>query len=170
MEEIEKIQEMLKQAGIPFEVRPFNSWGIQVCYPSIKNRFCDIVYHRYSNGYEEGLLAIQGLLTKAESDIDSELGYLTAEDIFKRIRKHYCENNLKVGIKLKCVIKPRCSVTWFYVGKTYEVGNIFEDEIQMLDNDKWWSWFSISEEDYEGLKYLWHYFSIEQNNMEEENE
>ena len=40
-------------------------------------------------GNQSDLLEIQGCMSRDEMNADSVLGYLTAEDIFKRIRKNY---------------------------------------------------------------------------------
>jgi hypothetical protein len=44
-------------------------------------------YGSYGNSCDE--LEIMGLLTPEEVEYDSVVGYLTAEDVFERIRKHY---------------------------------------------------------------------------------
>lgn len=76
---------MLEDAGIPNEVRQLYD-GFQIAYPSFDNCVCDIILHQYSYGCDHGLLEIMGLLTDEESDIDSVLGWLTAEQVFDRIR------------------------------------------------------------------------------------
>ena len=93
--EIFKLKEMLEKAGIPFiwiEHKDFRN-GYQILYPEggLKN-VCSVIEHSFSYGNEKDLLEIQGLLTKKEEKDDSVLGYLTAENVFKRIKKHYRES------------------------------------------------------------------------------
>lgn len=99
-DELEKLDDLLTEAGIPFE-----NFGMQLCYygpdgrPKPKDStvwqgsgvgaVCSVI----ANGYEssEGLLEISGLLTREEMDRvhDTVLGHLTAKDVFARIRAHY---------------------------------------------------------------------------------
>ena len=44
-------------------------------------------------GSEEDKLEITGLLTEIEEEEDSVRGWLTAEEVFKRIKKHIEEEN-----------------------------------------------------------------------------
>lgn len=84
--EMNKLINLLTSENIPFETR--KSWDntIQVLYPSIKNHTCDIVCHSGSIGSEKGLLEIMGLTSNEDVE-----GYLTAEEVFKRIKKNYIE-------------------------------------------------------------------------------
>ena len=89
--EILRLDEMLNEAGIPHTLhRMFD--GFQVCYPT-NNRESDIVMdaiqHYGSYGNAGNKLEIMGLLTPEEEECDSVLGYLTAEEVFERIRKHH---------------------------------------------------------------------------------
>lgn len=89
--EMQKLINLLTEANIPFEVR--DCWGTpQVCYPDAndKTRVCDAVCHPGSYGYHNGLLEIMGLVDVADVGDDVE-GWLTAEDVFSRIQKHYQE-------------------------------------------------------------------------------
>ena len=49
---------------------------------------CSVIY---GYGSEKGLLEISGLMTdeEYEKENDSVLGYLTAENVFARIKKHW---------------------------------------------------------------------------------
>lgn len=89
--EMNKLIEMLNNANIPFELTAdiLDNENNQVWYPSYKNPICDVICHQYSYGGEKGLLEIMGLLTEEEAEYDSVIGYLTAENIFKRIEQHY---------------------------------------------------------------------------------
>ena len=89
--EMNKLIEMLNDANIPFELTTDveGNENNQVWYPSQKNRVCDVICHQYSYGGRDGLLEIMGLLTEEEAEYDSVVGYLTAEDVFNRIKNHY---------------------------------------------------------------------------------
>lgn len=90
-DEIFKLEAMLKAEGIPFVYhrRP-DMCGFQICYPEDgENRVCSIILHSGSYGREQGLLEIMGLLKPEEEEHDSVAGYLTAEDVFERIKAHH---------------------------------------------------------------------------------
>jgi len=87
MEEIEKLKEMLKKSGIPFEEVEMNG-GKQIIYSYKNNRVLDAVCHSFSYGHEQGLLEIMGLLTEEESKYDEVAGWLTAKDVYSRIKRH----------------------------------------------------------------------------------
>lgn len=85
--EMQKLITMLTDANIPFEVR--DCWSTpQVCYPTSADRICDAVCHFFSYGHESGLLEIMGLVDVEEVGDEVE-GWLTAEEVFSRILKHY---------------------------------------------------------------------------------
>lgn len=99
-DELEKLDDMLTEAGVPFE-----NFGMQICYYGPEGRpkpkdsnvwqgpgvgaVCSAIANGY--GSSEGLLEISGLMTQEEMDMvhDTVLGHLTAEDVFVRIRSHY---------------------------------------------------------------------------------
>lgn len=99
-DELDKLDNLLKVAGIPFE-----NFGMQICYYGPEGRpkpesntvwqgpgvgaVCSVIANGY--GSSEGLLEISGLMTKEEMDRvhDTVLGHLTAEDVFARIKGHY---------------------------------------------------------------------------------
>lgn len=89
--EILKLDKMLNEAKIPHTLdRWMDGW--QVCYPveDYENgRVMDAIEHCGSYGHEKDLLEIMGLLTPEEEKDDSVKGWLTAEDVFERIKKHY---------------------------------------------------------------------------------
>lgn len=90
--EMEKLKSLLQEAGIPFEEDPaFNlsMGGMGIQYPSKKDCVCDVILHQGSYGHDVGALEIMGLLTDEEAEQDSVVGWLDAEDVFERIRKHY---------------------------------------------------------------------------------
>ena len=89
-QEILKLDRMLTDASIPHTLdRFFDGW--QVCYPTREEPelVMDAIEHYGSYGKDEDKLEIMGLLTPDEEEHDSVLGYLTAEDVFERIRKHH---------------------------------------------------------------------------------
>jgi hypothetical protein len=90
MNELLKLVKLLAKADIPFEITPFTLGeyivSYQVCYPSKKDCVCDAICHKYSYGYEQGLLEIMGLHNNPLDDVE---GWLTAEQVFERIRNHY---------------------------------------------------------------------------------
>lgn len=84
--EIVKLSKMLDKEKIPHEdMQIFD--GLQVNYPNKENCICDAICHSFSYGHEQGLLEIMGL-----TEDDDVEGYLTAKEVFKRIKKHYKAN------------------------------------------------------------------------------
>lgn len=51
----------------------------------------DAIEHYVSYGNEQDKLEIMGLLTPEEKKNDSVLGYLSAEEVFSRINRHWKE-------------------------------------------------------------------------------
>lgn len=88
--EIKKLALMLIEAEIPFQITKDaeGNEANQIWYPSRGKSVCDAICHRYSYGGDKGLLEIMGLTTY-EDDV---AGYLTAEEVFKRIAYHYCNH------------------------------------------------------------------------------
>ena len=95
--EIFRLKEMLEEANIPFKWIFRNSMhdeGYQIIIYSRDGtiRLCDGIECCGSYGNEEDKLEIMGGLTEEENENDSVLGWLTAEEVFKRFK--YCyENN-----------------------------------------------------------------------------
>ena len=90
-DEIFKLEAMLKAEGIPFVYhRQPDMCGFQICYPEDgENRVCSIILHSGSYGRSEGQLEIMGLLKPDEEQCDDVAGYLTADDVFERIKAHH---------------------------------------------------------------------------------
>ena len=85
--EIKALCNMLLMAGIPFSfdrISPME--GFHVCYPSSNDVVCSIICHKSSYGHEKGLLEIMGLVGIKYDMVE---GYLTAEEVFKRIQNHW---------------------------------------------------------------------------------
>ena len=95
--EILKLDKMLDEAEIPHTLnRSMDGW--QVCYPSVgEDCVADAIETFGSYGNEENLLEIMGLLTPEELEHDSVLGYLTAENVFERMRAHYEDTKTEKG-------------------------------------------------------------------------
>lgn len=102
--EILKLKEMLEEAGIPFtftddfwrvkkklEENPSLSLIYREKYPAYQIRLghlADAIENCFSYGNEQDLLEIMGGLTEEEEEYDGVLGWLTAEEVFKRFK--YC--------------------------------------------------------------------------------
>lgn len=89
MSELDKLEQYLKDKGIGYTRIDENTdtWGrhqINV-FGSDGNIAWDVICHRGSYGFEQGLLEIYGKLVDEEKDGDSVVGWLTAEDVIKRI-------------------------------------------------------------------------------------
>ena len=88
--EILHLKKMLKESGIPFEFTDLFG-GYHIVYPGEGLTVCSVIEHDVSYGRDQDLLEIQGLMTKKEMQDsgDTVLGYLSAENVFKRIERHY---------------------------------------------------------------------------------
>ena len=90
LNEFNKLVLMLDKAGIPYERDENSSMGMKyIHYPQTNNFVCSVIFGHESDGYEDGLLEIIGLLTEKEHEIDSVCSHLTADDVFQRIKKHF---------------------------------------------------------------------------------
>ena len=89
--EMDKLEQLLVEADIPYEKsRVFG--GKQLQYPCKgSDRVCSVILHKGSYGRSEGLLEIMGLLTDEELECDDVVGYLTADNVFGRIKTHWEE-------------------------------------------------------------------------------
>ena len=70
--------------SIPFEDVTRGSHA-RLVYPDEENVRCSIIFFPSSYGYEVGKLEIMGLLTPEEKERDSVCGYLSEEEVLKRI-------------------------------------------------------------------------------------
>ena len=86
---------MFEEAKIPHTFKPFiNGYQIVIWSKDEEQRLCDAVQTFGSYGMENDKIEIMGALTQKEREIDSVLGYLTAEEVFKRFkwcREHQSE-------------------------------------------------------------------------------
>ena len=87
--EILVLKDMLERAEIPFQFRNLYD-GFQILYPENgEKNICSVIEHDGSYGREQDLLEIMGLLTDKELQNDDVVGFLSAENVFERIKKHY---------------------------------------------------------------------------------
>lgn len=96
--EFNKLVKLLDEANIPYErydslnISEDSSLDIyRIHYPKHQHLVCSCIFGRGTYGSYEGLLEIMGLLTPEESEHGSVVGFLTAENVFERIRKHWEE-------------------------------------------------------------------------------
>lgn len=109
--EIFRLKKMLEEANIPFEFTDdlfhvknkvsrggldyirFNSfypaYQIKIYKNGTKEDICDVVQNCISYCNKQDLLEIMGGLTEEERWLDSVLGGLTAEEVFKRFKQCY---------------------------------------------------------------------------------
>lgn len=85
------LKEMLEQEQIPFDFDNLFG-GYVIVYPSREECICSVIEHNYSYGSSSDLLEISGLLTEDEKDVDDVAGYLTALDVYDRIKVHWTKN------------------------------------------------------------------------------
>ena len=107
--EIFKLKKMLEDAKIPFDfyerdteisaiIPEWEHWHIN--YPSKKGCIISVIEGTGTYGAEDDKLEIMGGLTEEESKHDAVVGWLTAEEVFDRIKK------LEEGVKrVKKVIR-----------------------------------------------------------------
>lgn len=102
--EMDKLEAFLKEAAIPYERidqedvplegHPYTLVQFerhQICVPSAKDAKWDAICHYGSYGAEEGLLEIYGSIVSPTAG-DSVEGWLTAEDVIKRVCGARMEN------------------------------------------------------------------------------
>lgn len=92
--EILKLRQMLCKAGIPHTLsRMYDGW--QIIYFRGQEQVADVVQHGFSYGAEKDMLELQGLLKPQEKEYDDVVGYLSANEVFKRIEKDFFAKNKK---------------------------------------------------------------------------
>lgn len=86
--EIERLVKMLEVVSIPFELTDDveGNSNNQIWYPNYDEKICDVICHKYSYGGNDGYLEIMGLSGNEYDDVE---GWLTAEEVFLKIAKHY---------------------------------------------------------------------------------
>jgi hypothetical protein len=95
--EIRKLAKMLIQEHIPFRI-DYLSNGMQVAYYDTNDstfRVCSAVEHDGSYGHAVDRIEIMGLVNESKVFKDSVEGYLTAKEVFERIKEyHYATNHV----------------------------------------------------------------------------
>jgi len=90
--EILKLKTLLEEAAIPFIGRNvYDGYQIVIYHKVDETVLCDAIEHSFTYGSEVDRLEIQGAITLEETKDDSVLGYLTAEEVFKRFK--FCYDN-----------------------------------------------------------------------------
>lgn len=87
--EIFKLRDMLDNANIPYIFENGFLNGGALVYPDRENCVCSAIEHDGSYGRQADKIEIMGLLTDEEGKYDDVVGWLTAEDVFERIKTHY---------------------------------------------------------------------------------
>ena len=89
MSELDKLEEYLKEHGAEYtrydEDREFGNVHQIVVFSRTGRRKWDAICQTGSYGYAEGLLEIMGSLVKPKLDGDTVVGFLTAEDVIRRL-------------------------------------------------------------------------------------
>ena len=104
--EIFKLHALLEDAGIPHEFSDV-SWKFPdgsiyekyaIGYPvhDLSERICSVIQGFNTYGEELDLLEIMGLLTKKEAEHSEVLGWLSAEEVFRRIEWHWMKTKEEV--------------------------------------------------------------------------
>lgn len=82
---IDKLEQLLKEAGVPCEVKDcYGGRQVVVQIGEERGDIIDAICSEFSYGHDEGLLEIMGGLTEEEEKWDSVKGYLTPEEVAKR--------------------------------------------------------------------------------------
>ena len=90
--EILVLEVKLYEAKIPHTFQPYMG-GWRIAYPNDEKTVCSAIEHNGSYGREADKIEIMGLMTEEENECDGVVGWLTAEEVFNRIKKHYDETN-----------------------------------------------------------------------------
>ena len=97
MSELDILTQYLKDHNIPFErydcdkdiqlddEYTFHVNRHQICVPNQRYALWDVICQKGSYGYHEGLLEAYGDIVDVEGEVE---GYLTAQDVIRRIEKH----------------------------------------------------------------------------------
>lgn len=151
--EIFRLKEMLEEANIPFEWDDNNfmsSDGYKIIINSKDGTYlCDCIENIVSYGNKEDKLEIMGGLTEEESENDSVLGWLTAEEVFKRFK--YCyENNTskyKERINMEKSDLKYGNVVELRNGDCYVLVNVYNESILIALTSKYHFNFDIYDKD-----------------------
>lgn len=98
--EILRLKKMLEEADIPYEYREYLN-GCQIHFHYDMKDGWSVIENDISYGREKNLLEISGSIMtdeEKEREDDTVLGFLTAEDVFRRIADFMKWGNKKNGI------------------------------------------------------------------------
>ena len=123
MSELDKLAEYLHEIKMPFMQYECNKqWDVddcivmmdrhQICVPNQEYPIWDAICQRGSHGYEEGLLEIYGVIVNETIDGDTVVGWLTAEDIIKRLEKTGLNNPEKMLELVRLKYHNQVDCTW----------------------------------------------------------
>ncbi len=96
--EIFKLKKMLEENNISFDYIDNSlsrgSQHHQICVPrfDLKKRVISVIQGAGTYGGQDDLLEIMGLMTEEEEENDRVVGWLSAENVFERIKKYIKEN------------------------------------------------------------------------------
>lgn len=99
MRELDKLAKYLREIEMPFMQYECNKTfderdfiftldRHQICVPDQDTPIWDVICQYGSIGYEKGLLEAYGVIVDEEIDEDIVVGYLTADDVIKRLKKY----------------------------------------------------------------------------------
>ena len=91
--EIYKLRDMMDEAGIPYIFENGFLNGGALAYPNRENMVCSAIEHDGSYGRQVDKIEIMGLLTDEEQKYYEVVGYLSADEVFSRITKHWNKDN-----------------------------------------------------------------------------
>lgn len=91
--EVKKLHEMLEKAGIPHQYENTPKFKQVTIIGKGGTKLCDAILSEYSYGREQGLLEIMGGCSREEGGAGGILGWLTAEEVFKRFKYCYEKNS-----------------------------------------------------------------------------
>ena len=123
MSELNKLAEYLHEIKMPFMQYECNrQWDVddcivmmdrhQICVPNQEYPIWDAICQRGSHGYEEGLLEIYGVIVDEATDGDTVVGWLTAEDVIKRLEKTGLNNPEKMLELVRLKYHNQVDCTW----------------------------------------------------------
>ena len=88
-QEILRLDHLLTEAEIPHSMQRAGD-GWRIAYPADgKKRVCSIVEYTGTYGHRQDRLEIMGLLNPEERKGDTVVGWLTAENVFDRIKRDW---------------------------------------------------------------------------------
>jgi hypothetical protein len=128
--EIFRLKKMLEEANIPFQFSENFNGGFHIVYSFEGEEVCSVIEHEFSYGREKDLLEIQGLMTEQEmeEEQDTVLGYLTADNVFVRIKNHWTASKDEIEKREQNKIEQHedCSTCIYQDGACYPSTTIFD--------------------------------------------